>query len=260
MSAYPSAEPPERLESLPTMYDLPSESAEEPGLPDEFHDWQPQLLSQTFCPATYPSEQVFSASDLNLYYDIRNTSRYKRPDWFGVVGVPRLLSNGRLSYVTWREQRRPIVVVELLSPNTQEEDQGLTACGQDPPSKWEVYESILQIPYYVIYDREGRTYRKFVLHGGEYQEVADERLWLPQLRIGIGLWQGRFAEVERTWLRWFDERGRWIPTDVERARQEAEQARREAAQERQARELAEQRLAELRERLRSQGIDPDTLL
>jgi hypothetical protein len=29
----------------PTMYDLPSEFPEEPGLPDVFHDLQPQLLS-----------------------------------------------------------------------------------------------------------------------------------------------------------------------------------------------------------------------
>jgi hypothetical protein len=29
------------------MYDLPSEDPESPGLPDEFHDLQPQLLSLT---------------------------------------------------------------------------------------------------------------------------------------------------------------------------------------------------------------------
>jgi hypothetical protein len=34
-------------ETLPTMYDLPSEDPEESGLPDEFHDLQPQLLSHT---------------------------------------------------------------------------------------------------------------------------------------------------------------------------------------------------------------------
>jgi hypothetical protein len=28
----------------PTMYDLPSEDSEEMGLPDEFHDFQPELL------------------------------------------------------------------------------------------------------------------------------------------------------------------------------------------------------------------------
>jgi hypothetical protein len=32
------------VNTLPTMYDLPSENAEEMGLPDEFHDFQPDLL------------------------------------------------------------------------------------------------------------------------------------------------------------------------------------------------------------------------
>jgi len=41
------------------MYDLPD--PEEPGLPDEFHLWQAELLSQTFRPPTYPPEQVFVA-------------------------------------------------------------------------------------------------------------------------------------------------------------------------------------------------------
>ena len=37
-------------EVLPTMYDLKSEDPEEPGLPDEFHDLQPELLRITFRP------------------------------------------------------------------------------------------------------------------------------------------------------------------------------------------------------------------
>ena len=37
--------------TLPTMYDLPSEEPGEPGLPDEFHLYQPQLLRETFQPA-----------------------------------------------------------------------------------------------------------------------------------------------------------------------------------------------------------------
>jgi hypothetical protein len=47
------------------MYDLPSEDPEGLGLPDEFHNFQPQLLRETFRPPNYPSDQVFSASDLN---------------------------------------------------------------------------------------------------------------------------------------------------------------------------------------------------
>ncbi|ASC71757.1 Hypothetical Protein XM38_027110 [Halomicronema hongdechloris C2206] len=68
---------------------------------DVFHDFQPELLRFTFRPPTHWPEQVFSGSDMNLYYDGRYPNWYKRPDWFGVVGVPRLYDGHdlRLSYV-----------------------------------------------------------------------------------------------------------------------------------------------------------------
>jgi len=47
---YQSNPPLSPRETLPTMYDLPSENQEESGLPDEFHDLQPELLRQTFRP------------------------------------------------------------------------------------------------------------------------------------------------------------------------------------------------------------------
>ena len=75
---------------LPTMYDLPSEDPEEPGLPDQFHILQPRLLDETFCPPNYPSDRIFVASDLNLYYDAQHPLWHKRPDWFAVLGVSRL--------------------------------------------------------------------------------------------------------------------------------------------------------------------------
>ena len=133
------------------MYDLPSENPEEPGLPDEFHLLQPHLLEETFLLPDYLSEDVFTGSDLNLYYDVRHTGWYKRPDWFGVVGISRLYEQRdlRLSYVTWQEGVNPIVVVELLSPGTEREDLGQTLRDVDqPPTKWEVYERVLRIPYY----------------------------------------------------------------------------------------------------------------
>jgi len=91
----------------PTMYDLPSEEPEELGLPDEFHIFQPQLLREIFQPATYPPEQVFVGSDLNLYYSLHNTTWYKRSDWFAALGVSRLYEGHelRLSYVVWQEAR-----------------------------------------------------------------------------------------------------------------------------------------------------------
>lgn len=87
----PQIEPPlSPRETLPTMYDLPSENLEESGLPDEFHNLQPQLLSATLSLRKYSRDQIFTGTDLNLYYDVRHPQWYKRPDWFLVVGVSRL--------------------------------------------------------------------------------------------------------------------------------------------------------------------------
>ena len=109
---------------LPTMYDLPSEFPEESGLPDVFHDLQPQLLSQTLHLVDYSRDNYCDASDLNLYYDPDHPLWHKRPDWMLAVGVPWLYGGQdlRLSYVTWQEGKKgPEVVVEFLSSGTERE-------------------------------------------------------------------------------------------------------------------------------------------
>jgi Uma2 family endonuclease len=139
------------------MYGLPSEEVVQSGLPDEFHALQPQLLSATFQPEGYSSDQVFSAIDLNLYYDVEHLRWYKRPDWFAVVGVSSLYGGTELrqSYVRWQKQKDPIIVVELLSPGTEDDDLGQGSRDPDhPPSKWDVYERILKAPHYVVFDNE----------------------------------------------------------------------------------------------------------
>jgi Uma2 family endonuclease len=209
-------------EMLPTMYDLKSEDPEEPGLPDEFHDFQPQLLRETFVPPDFPKDEVFIAADLNVYYDPKHTQWYKRPDWFAVLGVSRLYQDRdlRLSYVIWQEGVDPSVVVELISPGTEREDLGesLREVNQ-PPTKWEVYERILRIPYYIVFDRYTDELKVFQNIAGRYHLMAitDNRVWLPELGLGIGLWLGHYQDVERLWLRWYDDTGNWIITAQEKA-------------------------------------------
>ncbi|WP_017325411.1 Uma2 family endonuclease [Synechococcus sp. PCC 7336] len=228
---------------LPTMYDLPSEALEESGLPDEFHLLQPQLLSETFIPVSYDRDRIFTGSDLNLYYDLDRPQWYKRPDWFGVVGVPRLYdeSDLRLSYVIWQEGVSPFVVVELLSPGTEREDLGKTQPQQDrPPTKWQVYEQVLQVPYYIAFDRYTDQLRAFRRSGEQFREVAlsEARFWLDELGIGLGLWSGTYRQVNRLWLRWYDADGNWILSDLERAQRRAER---------------------LAAKLREMGVDPDEI-
>jgi Uma2 family endonuclease len=245
-------------EVLPTMYDLKSEDPGEPGLPDQFHLLQPRLLDETFCPPNYPSDQLFTASDLNLYYDPRHPLWYKRPDWFAVIGVSRLYEqrNLRLSYVVWQEGINPFIVVELLSPGTEQEDLGQSKLRdvEQPPRKWEVYEQILRIPYYAIFDRYQHEFRMFKLDGGSYSEIelAEPRFWIPEIQLGLGVWQGSYQDIEQPWLRWYDRNGNWVSTAVEQERRRAEQERQRAEQERQR---AERLIAQLRRRCCGLSLD-----
>jgi len=171
----PQTDPPRPpSEILPTMYDLPSEDPEDSGLPDEFHDLQPQLLSRTLRLTHYSRSNCFTTSDLNLYYDVKHPLWHKRPDWFLVVGVSRLYEGKdlRRSYVLWQEGQPPEIVVEFLSPGTEAEDLGrfynefanvtgdvspeigIAASEQrstvKPPGKFEVYERHLRVPHYIL--------------------------------------------------------------------------------------------------------------
>ncbi|NEQ67546.1 MAG: Uma2 family endonuclease, partial [Symploca sp. SIO2D2] len=282
-------------ETLPTMYDLPSEDPEEPGLPDEFHFLQPLLLYLTFQPTTWSPELVYAAADLNLYYDPTNPLWYKRPDWFGVVGVPRFYEGKdlRLSYVTWQERANPFVVVELLSPGTEEEDSGKTIRKvKKPPTKWEVYEKILRVPYYVIFSRYTNELQAFQLVGSRYQSInlTNEAIPMPDLGLSLGLWQGSFRDADRQWLRWMTLEGELIPLSSEvaviaqrqaadakqetadakqeaadakqetaDAKQEAADAKQETADAKQEAANAQLRAQQLADRLRELGVNPDEI-
>ena len=262
-------------ENLPTMYDLPSE--EDSGLPDELHLLQSEFCSATFVP-NVPKNKVFVASDLNLYYDWQNSQWYKRPDWFAVVGVDRLYQGNslRLSYVMWQEKVAPSIAIEFLADCTRNEDLGLRKRKGKQPTKWEVYEQILRIPYYFIFDGVTNQLLAYELVGNRYSplELTDSKVWIPSLSIGLGLWQGEYRGCTRQWLRWYDTQGHWIPTEAERERrermakelalQEKERERREKERERTAKELAlqerdqaQQKIEELLERLREAGINPN---
>ncbi|MEG4572321.1 Uma2 family endonuclease [Microcoleus sp. N3A4] len=271
---------------LPTMYDLPSEDPEEPGLPDEYHRWQAQLLCDSCLPSNYPADRVFSASDLNLYYDSNHPNWYKRPDWYLVVGVSRFYRDAdlRQSYVIWDEAVTPLIAIEFLSPGTEDEDLGLTESEPNkPPTKWQVYERILKIPYYFVFSKYNNQLRVFRLVGNRYREqvlTGSRRFWIPEIQLSLGLWEGSFLQNQRLWLRWYDINGNLVltPEEFERQRaqlesqraeferqqaeferQQAESERQRAESERQRAEFERERANRLADRLKAMGINPDEL-
>jgi Uma2 family endonuclease len=287
---FPKIPPPKLpVKSLPTMYDLPSEAVGEPGLPDEYHLWQAALCSATFRPPEYSSDKILVACDLNLYYDPQHPLWYKRPDWYAVVGVPNLYQGKdlRRSYVIWQEKVTPIVIVEFLSDSSRDEDLGIEKPSQrrrEQPGKWQVYEQILQVPNYIIFDGETNQLRWFELERtsteeGEivrYQErsVNQARIWIESLQLGLGLWTGRYRRKQREWLRWYDTEGNWVLTEEELERKQRKQAQAQARKaqalaqrERQEKEQAEARARDaearaalLAEQLRQLGVNPDELM
>ncbi len=233
-------------QTLPTMYDLPSEDPEDISMPDQYHGLQSTLLEDTFQPPNFTSEQVLVASDLNIYYDRRNLNWYKRPDWFAVVGVERLYDGRDLrdSYVMWQELVSPFVIIELLSPSTENEDLGRTVRQPgNPPTKWEVYEQILRVPYYIVFSRQKDKFQAFHLVAGQYEHasLSNGRLPIKRLELSLGLWRGSYKGTNRLWLRWFTSSGELILTPQE-----------EAA-------AAQQRAERLAAKLRELNIDPDSL-
>ena len=138
----------------------------------------------------------------------------------------------------WEEKVAPTVIIEFLSPGTEAEDLGrFTSKTQrsklgKPPAKFVVYEEILKIPNYIVFDEDTQRLRFFRLVDGRYQEQAIEpnnpRLWIPELNLGLGLTTCSVRGIEGDWLRWCDQEGNFYPTPAERYQAETQVAQAEA--------------------------------
>lgn len=199
------------------------------------------------------------------------------PDWFYVPNVSARPEKGkyRRSYVLWREHLAPLIALEFASGNGEEERDATPLLMSDEgevqkPGKFWVYEQIIRIPYYGIYEIKNDKLEVYHLIDFLYQKLEpNERDHYPisPLEVELGLWQGSYQNQTQIWLRWWDSEGNLLLIGDERAELEkyrgeqerlrAEQERLRAEQERLRAEQAEQKASRLAERLRAMGIDPD---
>ncbi|WP_199248009.1 Uma2 family endonuclease [[Phormidium] sp. ETS-05] len=198
------------------------------------------------------------------------------PDWFYVPNVPPKLDGQiRRSYVLWRELRAPLIALELASGNGDEERDKtpLAIPSSDTtqkPGKFWVYEQIIRILYYGIYEITTGNLEVYHWRDFAYQKMSPNdrsHYPIPLLGVELGLWQGTYQNQEQVWLRWWDTEGNllltgWERVEIERAaaereRTRAEEAEQQAEQERTRAEEAERKADRLAEKLRAMGIDPD---
>ena len=205
----------------------------------------------------HPDGQYAIGQDCGIYW--RETEPPEKgaevPDWFYFPNVPPKLDGQiRRSYVLWREYNAPLIALEFASGNGDEERDRTplavsTASGKQKPGKFWVYEQIIRIPYYGIFEISSNKLEVYHLVDFSYQQLAPnerDRYPIPPLEVELGLWQGTYQNQEQLWLRWWDLQGNLLLIGSERA----EIAEAKAAQ-------AEAKAARLAQRLVQMGIDPD---
>ncbi|MGB7442570.1 MAG: Uma2 family endonuclease [Coleofasciculaceae cyanobacterium] len=204
----------------------------------------------------HPDERYCIGQDSGIYWRLTEPPERgaEAPDWFYVPNVsPTLDGQMRRSYVLWQEIVAPLIVLEFVSGKGQEERD----CTPYEGKFW-VYEQAIRVPFYGIYEVTKASVEVYHLLNGRYSLLpTNERGHYPISPLGaeLGIWQGRYNNVELPWLRWWDSEGNLLLTGEERAEREHQRAE----QEHQRAERIEQENLRLREQLRTLGIDPETL-
>ncbi|NEP13001.1 MAG: Uma2 family endonuclease [Symploca sp. SIO2C1] len=209
----------------------------------------------------HPNGQYCIGQDCGIYW--RETDPPEKgaeaPDWFYVPDVPpRLDGVIRRSYVLWREYITPIIALEFASGDGSEERDKTPLSRSETgevtkPGKFWVYERVMRIPYYGIYQVKNGTLEVYHLANAQYEKMTpNERGHYPitPMQVELGLWQGAFLNnPEQLWMRWWDLGGNLLLTGQEQAELE-----------RQKRQQLTERLKSLTpEQLQVLGIDAEML-
>ncbi len=142
----------------------------------------------------------------------------KAPDWAYVpsIRVPR--EEIKRSYTPQLQGDIPVIVMEFLSDTEGGE---YSSKPTYPPGKWFFYEQVLEVPNYVIFEPEKGELEVYHLDdSGQYQLLnpdANNRYWIAQMRLFLGVWQGTRENRTGYWLRWWNENGQLLLWGSERS-------------------------------------------
>lgn len=218
-------------------------------------------------------QQAIVLADQFLYYAQGYPRLRVAPDVMVVLNVP---PGPRDNYKTWEEGQIPVVIFEMTSAGTKEQDQGY---------KKMLYEQ-LGVQEYWQFDPKGEWIPQklcgYRLFRDLYEPITDDRCEPLKLRLQVedqligfyredtgekilapdDLLQALRQEVaarEEAEILLVQERQRAEQEQqrAEQERQRAEQERQRAEQERQRAEAAESQADRLRAKLQALGIDPD---
>jgi hypothetical protein len=260
-------------EKLPDDFILPDEPVD--------NNLQPLLaaaLRESLELAGLILESMLIASNFGLCATVKTQTVVKAPDWVYIPSVkPIARGEIRRSYTPHLEGEIPTIVLEFIS---ETEGGEYSINPHYPYGKWYFYEQVLQVPVYGIFQPKTGELEIYRLNQGRYEQQKpneNNRYWIAEINLFLGVWQGKKAEVTAYWLRWWDSSGNlllWGSELVEQERQlaeqeklraeqeklRAEQEKLRAEQEKLRAEQEKQRAERLAAKLRSLGVDIDNSL
>jgi Uma2 family endonuclease len=212
------------LSCFPSSEELPD--SDDTPVDNELQDLIPSLLKAILAMAWSQRMDWFFGADMGVYYDPNLPAIV--PDGFLSLGVERYFDESlRRSYAIWEEKQVPILVLEIVSQTYRGEYS----------TKKDQYAN-LGVLYYVVYNPDRRRKARFEVYklvNDEYQLLAGNPIWLPEVDLGIGMERGTYQGIPREWLYWYNKQGKRLLTPEERA-------------------------AKLADKLRDLGVDPDSIL
>ena len=199
----------------------------------ETHRKQQGLLTHALELAWSDRTDFYVGGNMFVYYSHLQAKKndFRGPDVFVVLGTVRRV---RKSWVVWEESgRTPDVVIEILSPTTEDTDRG---------EKMRIYAQLLHVPYYYLFDPATGVLEGYLLDTSIRGYVAmspapNGDLECPVLGLRLGVRHGSYEGVETDWLRWLDADGEQARAAEQRAEDQA--TLREGAERRLAEALAE---------------------
>ncbi len=187
----------------------------------EKHRRQSVVLTESLELALADRDDVYVGANMFVYFSELQIKKndFRGPDVFVVLNTNRRV---RKSWVVWQENdRKPDVVIELVSETTEDVDRG---------DKMRIYAKMMRVTNYYIFDPLSLQFDGYVLdpQRGEYvplQPDAQGNLVCPPLGLRLGVRRAQVQGIDDEWLRWIDPQGNMLPTPEEQARLAGEQAR-----------------------------------
>ncbi|WP_204103150.1 MULTISPECIES: Uma2 family endonuclease [Spirulina sp. CCY15215] len=224
----------------PSAEDLPD--SDDTPVDNQLQHLIPGLLEAILALIWQERMDWFFGVDMGIYYHPDEPAIV--PDGFLSIGVPRIvhhkLNNLRLSYVLWKEEKLPTLVLEVVSETRRGEY-----------SKKKRFYEEMGILYYVIYNplrKRKPPLEVYKLEQNKYILLTGMPVWLSELNLGIGREKRTYQGITREWLYWYDKEGRRYLTPEERIQDAQKQTL-----------DAQLKIKRLEEKLQDLGIDPNQL-